>query len=152
MASSPDKETTLRKTRTWNPRADAVRDSLFQEHPDFFDARDLVQVKYEMLRRVQQDGSTVTQASATFGFSRPAFYQAQAAWEAAGLAGLVPARPGPHGPYKLSDTILRAAQAAQAAHPDWSYAQLAQWVDQEYTITIHPRTLGRALTRKRNRP
>ena len=151
MASSPEKETTLRHTRTWNPRADAVQDPLFQEHPDFFDARDLVQVKYEMLRRVRQDGNTVTHASATFGFSRPAFYQAQASWETAGLAGLVPARPGPHGPSKLSDTILRAAEAAQVAHPDWSYAQLVQWVGDEYAITIHPRTLARALTRGRNR-
>jgi hypothetical protein len=48
-----------------------------------------VQVKYEMLRRVQAEGKSVTDASAGFGFSRPSFYQALSAFERDGLAGLV---------------------------------------------------------------
>ena len=39
-----------------------------------------MQVKYEMLRRVREDGQRVSEASATFGFSRPSFYEAQAAF------------------------------------------------------------------------
>lgn len=44
----------LRSSRV-NPRPEAVSDPLFAGS-EFFDARDLVQVKYEMVRRVQIDG------------------------------------------------------------------------------------------------
>ena len=47
----PDQKTlVLKRTRTLNPRPDAVSDSLFKENP-FFDPKDLLQVRYEMLRR-----------------------------------------------------------------------------------------------------
>jgi hypothetical protein len=41
---------------------------------DFFDAHDLAQVKYEMLRRVRREGTRVSQAASSFGCSRPSFY------------------------------------------------------------------------------
>ena len=62
---------------------------------EFLDARDLVQVKYEMVRRARVDGEPVSRAAEAFGFSRPSFYAAQAALDQGGLAALVPARPGP---------------------------------------------------------
>jgi hypothetical protein len=51
-----------------NPHAATVTDAAFVGQP-FFDARDLVQVKYEMVRRVEAEGQSVTQTAATFGFS-----------------------------------------------------------------------------------
>ena len=66
-----------------------MTDPAFNGANTFFDPEDLVQVKYEMLRRVREDGQAVTQASAAFGFSRPSFYEAQVAFERAGLPGLV---------------------------------------------------------------
>src|SRR6188508_3589452 len=84
----PDaKEAALAQTRTLNPRPEAVRDEQFAS-AEFFDARDLVQVKYEMVRRVRVDGAPVTQTAAAFGFSRPSYYQAAAALAEAGLDGL----------------------------------------------------------------
>lgn len=145
MALDEEKETWLRRTHTWNTRADQVHDALFLEHPEFFDARDLVQVKYEMLRRVHHEGQSVTQTAAAFGFSRPAFYQAQTSWITQGLIGFVPDRPGPRGPHKLSATVVNAASATWAAHPDWHYRDLAAWIQEEYAITIHPRSLARVL-------
>src|SRR6266542_1672828 len=68
----------LRAARTLNPRPEAVRDEQFGSS-EFFDARDLVQVKYEMVRRVQVDGASVVAAAAAFGFSRPSYYEAAAA-------------------------------------------------------------------------
>jgi hypothetical protein len=41
----------------------------------FFDPRDLVQVKYEMVRRVRVDRQPVSRSLAAFGFSRSSFYQ-----------------------------------------------------------------------------
>ena len=84
----------LRQQGTLNPRPQDVTDDLF-ETSEFFDARDVVQVKYEMLRRVEKEGRPITEAAAVFGFSRPSFYQAQAAFEQDGLAGLVPRKRGP---------------------------------------------------------
>ena len=67
-----------------NPNAETVRDELFLSNA-FFDPRDLLQVKYEMLRRVREDGVPVSHAAASFGVSRPTWYQAQRAWKAGGL-------------------------------------------------------------------
>ena len=64
-----EKGEALRANGTFNPRAARVTDALFVKE-DFFDARDLVQVKYEMLRRVREEGMNVVQAAAAFGFSR----------------------------------------------------------------------------------
>jgi len=44
----------LREHGVLNPKPEAVRDELFQKY-DFFDTRDLLQVKYEMVRRVKKD-------------------------------------------------------------------------------------------------
>ena len=41
--------------RSLNPRPEAVRDDLFATE-EFFDARDMVQVKYEMVRRARVEG------------------------------------------------------------------------------------------------
>ena len=88
------KEAALAQARCLNPHPEQVTDAEFLAS-DFFDARDAVQVKYEMVRKVRAGGSAVTEAAAAFGYSRPAYYAAAAALESAGLDGLVPARPGP---------------------------------------------------------
>jgi hypothetical protein len=46
------KQQTLRANGTLNPHPDKIRDSLFLRD-DFFDACDLLQVKYEMVRRAK---------------------------------------------------------------------------------------------------
>ena len=94
MPKNNPKLEALRQQRALNRRPGKVTDELFAED-SFFDPRDLVQVKYEMLRRVQAEGKSVTDAAAAFGFSRPSFYQAQSAFGQEGLAGLVPQKRGP---------------------------------------------------------
>src|SRR5215472_17453730 len=74
-----------------NPHPAAVRDSLFVDNP-FFDPADLVRVRYEMVRRHEVDGQSVSEVAANFGVSRPTFYKAEEALASAGLAGLLPAR------------------------------------------------------------
>src|ERR671922_1556969 len=95
------KEQALRAERCLNPRAEAVRDEQFAAS-EFLDARDLVQVKYEMVRRARVDGEPVSRAAEAFGFSRPSFYAARAALDRGGLAALVPARPGPRRAHQLT--------------------------------------------------
>jgi transposase len=56
------KRTLLRKQGLLHPHPEAVTALLFQDS-GFFDPQDLLQVKYEMLRRVQVDQASVSQAS-----------------------------------------------------------------------------------------
>ena len=106
-AGEDPKVRALREARSLNPRPETVSDEGFASS-EFLDARDLVQVKYEMVRRARVDGQPVGRAAAAFGFSRPSFYAAQRALDEGGLAGLVPARPGPRAAHKLtgSDRLL----------------------------------------------
>ena len=63
----------LRQQGCLNPHPEQVSDELFRTR-EFFDPRDLVQVQYEMLRRVETERLPVNQSAAAFGFSRPSFY------------------------------------------------------------------------------
>lgn len=149
---TPDaKQNALRQARALYRRAHAVTDPLFKNSPDFFDARDLVQVKYEMVRRVQHDGLSVSEAAAAFGFSRPAFYQAQTALTAHGLPGLLPDRPGPRRAHKLSDAVMAMVEQARAGDPALTATRLAALVRERFGIVVHPRSIERALARRQKK-
>jgi transposase len=138
----------LRRLGVLNPRPDTVRAPWFHGST-FFDPDDLVQVKYEMLRRVREGGQRVGEASAAFGFSRPSFYQAQAAFSEAGLPGLVPERPGPKRAHKLSEAILDLLEAALIEEPSLKSAALASLLEERLGLKVHPRSIERALRRRR---
>jgi len=144
----PDpKEEALREARALNPRPEAVTAPEFSAS-EFFDARDLVQVKYEMLRQARQDGSTVSDAASAFGFSRPSFYEAKAAYEEAGIPGLLPKRPGPRRAHKLSEAIVERLVEAAAVEASLSSADLADLAHSEFGVRVHPRSVERALARR----
>lgn len=134
-----------------HPHPAHVTDPLFQTSA-FFDAHDGVQVKYEMLRRVRLDHGSISEAAAAFGFSRPAFYQAQKAFSSDGLPGLLPQKRGPKRPHKLTDEILAALAAMTTADGSVPRAgELAARLAQDFGITAHPRSIERSLTRYRAR-
>ena len=62
--SQDDKTTSLRRFRSLNPHPERVQDPLFLSNA-FFDSRDLVQVRYEMLRRVHEEGLSVSETAET---------------------------------------------------------------------------------------
>ena len=144
------KVTALRESRCLNPHPEQVTDPGFLAD-GFFDARDAVQVKYEMVRRVTVDGEPVTAAAAAFGYSRPSYYQAAAALAESGLEGLVPARPGPRGGHKLTGEILAWAQEQLAADPALRPAALTGPIAGQFGVRVHPRSIERALARFRER-
>ena len=136
----------LRAERSLNPRPEAVSDERFAAS-EFLDARDLVQVKYEMVRRVRIDGEAVTRSAQEFGFSRPSFYEAAAALDSGGLAGLVPARPGPRRAHKMSAEVVAFAQERLEAEPGLRAADLVELIEDRFGVRVHPRSIERALER-----
>ena len=103
------KREALRRQGCLHARPEQVGDPLFQQS-EFFDAHDLVQVKYEMLRRVQIEQQSVSQAAAAFGFSRPTYYQAELDFQSQGLPGLIPEKRGPRKAHKLTAEVLSYVQ------------------------------------------
>ena len=138
----------LRETGTLNPRPETVRDPKFRDG-EFYDPRDAVQVKYELLRRVAVDGTSVTDACAEYGVSRPTYYQAKAHFEAAGLAGLMPKKRGPRGPHKLRGEALACTQARPGARAPIRARALARSVARTFDLQVHPRTIERAVRGKK---
>lgn len=146
MADQDTKLRTLQQQGTLNPRPKAVRDELFLQN-DFFDSRDLVQVKYEMLRRVRTEGESVTDAATSFGFSRPSFYQAQSAFEQDGLAGLVPQKRGPKQAHKLTEEVLTFIGELRQQEPSIRLPDLVKRIQQRFDTKVHPRSIERSLLR-----
>ena len=136
----------LRAERCLNPRPEAVRDEGFRSS-EFFDPRDLVQVKYEMVRRVRVDGDAVSRTVSAFGFSRPSFYEAAAALDAGGLAALVPARPGPRRAHKLTEEVVAFARQRREQDPSVRSADLTDAIEERFGVRVHPRSVERALAR-----
>jgi transposase len=144
VVMSDEKLKALHAAHTLHPHPDAVRDPLFTSGSPFFDPRDLVQVKYELLRRVRVDGYSVSQATALFALSRPTFYAAQSAWEQAGISGLLPRSTGPRHAHKLTEEIVAELQPLA---PRLSAAELAVWLQERRGLSVHPRSIERALKR-----
>jgi transposase len=140
----------LKRTGTLHPHPHAVADPLFKENP-FFDARDLLQVRYEMLRRHRAERMSILDAAEAFGVSRPTFYQAQAAFDRNGLTGLLPKPRGPKGGHKLSLEVLEYVTELKAAQPGVTTMQCVQAVHDHFGATIHRRSLERALLRSKKK-
>ncbi len=132
-----------------NPRAELVTDALFREE-GFFDPRDLVQVKYEMLRRVGIDKRPVTEAAQSFGFSRPSFYKAKEALDQEGLIGLTPKKRGPRTRHKVSEEVLGFVKEIIAKEGRLPMAEVADRVEERFGVRIHPRSIKRAINGKKN--
>jgi transposase len=145
-APEDPKVAALARERSLNPRPERVVDAAFVASP-FFDARDLVQVKYELVRRVQVDGVSVTRAVADFGFSRPSYYAAAEALEREGLTGLLAERPGPRRSHKLDEEVvafvLEQLAVGAAARP----RELVAAIEARFGVRVHARSIERAVTR-----
>jgi transposase len=153
MAHTPgdSKLEALKKQGAVNPHPQRVHDALF-EADDFFDARDLVQVRYEMLRRVEVEGHAVTEACRAFGFSRPVFYKARAALLREGLPGLVPKKRGPRHGHKLTPEVMETVEAALTEDRSLGADALVRLVEERHGVRVHRRSMQRALARRKKKP
>ena len=115
----------------------------------FFDARDLVQTKYEMLRQVRVEHASKAEAAARFGMSRPTLYQAEAAFAREGVAGLLPKPRGPKGAHKLTPEVMAFIAEQRAGDGALHARRLAQEIEAALGLSVHPRSIERALARKK---
>jgi transposase len=133
---------------TLNPAPEKVQDPKFHDG-EFFDPHDIVQVKYEMLRRVSVESASVTSATEEYGVSRPTYYQTRASFEEAGIAGLVPRKRGPQGPHKVRGAVLAFIQEKRMGGEPIRARQLAEQIRKKFDLDIHPRTIERAVAVKK---
>jgi transposase len=149
MAARDDGKTrALAASRTLNPHPEKVTDPAFGPG-GFFDPADLVQVKYEMVRTAEAGQLPAGQAAAAFGFSRQSLYAAKAALHQEGLAGLIPSKPGPRSGHKLTGEVVSHLEELLAADPRLRPADLAAAAGQHFGVSVHPRSVERALQRRR---
>jgi|SRR5687768_8531983 len=141
----------LREFGTLNPHPEKVADPLFAQN-GFFDARDAMQVKYEMLRRVLVDGEPIASTATAFGFSRPSFYQAQDAFHEGGLQALMPRKRGPRGAHKLNPDVMLFINEARARDASLASSALVAMVRERFGIAVHVRSIERALAREKKTP
>ena len=139
------KRQALQAAGTFNPRYARVRHALFQGS-EFFDPQDLLQLKYESLRAVQQEQYSLARAASEFGLSRPTLYQAQAHFAAQGVEGLLPGKRGPRQAHKLTPEVREFLAQVQMAQPGLNARQLAARLRQRFKLKVHPRTLEKALS------
>ena len=144
--SDDPKTKALAEAGTLHPDPQQVSDELFGNNP-FFDPRDGLQVKYEMLRRVRVDGHPVSQAAASCGLSRPTYYQARKAFERNGLVGLLPDKKGPKRAHKLTAEVLAFIDVQLKAEPGLAWSDLADRVGEQFGFDVHPKSVARARAR-----
>lgn len=137
----------LRRQGALHPHPEAVHDEAFRRE-EFLDPRDRVQVKYEMLRRHRLEGRSVTEVSASFGVSRQAFYLAETTFEREGLPGLVPAPKGPRRAHKCTDEVL---DYVEQWRQELSDEPLSEAIEARFGVRIHPRSIDRALARRKKK-
>lgn len=146
---SPDpKLAALKTTSTLNRNPQAITDPQFRGD-GFFDPRDLVQVRYEMVRRHRVEDVPVAMTARLFGVSLPTAYQAHAAFEAEGVAGLLPKRRGPRHGHKLTPEVVAHLERRRREQPDWRTGDLQADLQRTFGLTIHRRSLERMLRGKK---
>ena len=138
------KEAALAASRTLHPDPGRVTDPAFSVG-GFFDPADMLQVKYEMVRRVEVDGVAVAAAARAFGFARQSVYNARRSLADGGLAALIPGKPGPRGGHKLTAEVLDHLEALLEQDPQLSYDDLAAAAAERFAVAVHPRSVRRAL-------
>lgn len=149
MDTNNERKQKLKNEGTLHPNPDRVKTDLLAKSP-FFDANDLTQMKYEMLRSVTVDDQSVAQAADTFGLSRVAFYHALKQYKSHGIAGLLPYRRGPKHPHKFTPEVMSfIGEQLQAIEglPDWSL--LSKQIEEKFGTKVHPRSVERAVKKKK---
>jgi transposase len=134
-----------------NPQPQRVQEELFCEHPEFFDADDLLQVRYELLRAHRMERMSVLGLCYRYGISRQSFYNLKDRFREHGSAGLIPEKPGPKGASKLTREVTAFARDELENNSDLSGASLACAIEAKFHVSVHKRTIEKFLRELRSK-
>lgn len=143
----------LKKAGLFNPNPEKVKDPLFLEHVNFFDPCDNLQIRYEMLRSHLIESDSVVGVCRRFGLSRQSFYTLEEKFKQEGSAGLLPKKPGPRAPSKLTVEVLEFVLHSLQAEEKIAMVEIKSQIQQKFGISLHRRTvekLCKDLTLKKN--
>ena len=138
------KEETLRRNNCFNSNHTNVRADIFRKAP-FFDSRDIVQVKYEMVRAASNGEGSIAEISSAFGFSRKSYYQINEAYQSGGLYALIPKKKGPKGAHKLTAEAAAFISEFITNKPNAKPNEISNALESETGVNVHPRTIYRYL-------
>jgi hypothetical protein len=131
----------LRRARCLHLTPERVQDERFIEQPDFFDPKDIVQVKYELLRRCEVEGRDVAPTCLEFGFSRTTYYKVQQAFLDGGLPALMGRPRGRLKPIKVTDILRGYLIAEKAKNPKLSAREMVPALEERYHVQLSERMI-----------
>ncbi len=140
----------LKNGAAFNAKAPEVRDELFLKNA-FFDPQDLVQVKYELLRKVAKEDFEVKEAVRLFGLSRQYYYKIKTSFDRKGMEGLAPEKRGPKHPFKLTDDIIGFVNKMAEEGRTATNQRIAEKVEARFKVAVHPRTIQRIRGQKKTK-
>lgn len=133
---------------TFNKNYTKVRASYFV-NDDFFDPRDIVQVKYEMLRMAQTSSKSIHEVADEFGFSRAGFYKTKSSFDSMGISALVPDKSGPRKARKLTEEHQLFIDEYLDKNPTASSESISRILHEERGLKISKRTVERYRSHKK---
>ncbi|MEA1947928.1 MAG: helix-turn-helix domain-containing protein [Thermodesulfobacteriota bacterium] len=134
----------LEKEGLINPKPERVSNSLFESN-DFFDAMDLPQVRYEMIRAARVEKMPVVKACGLFGFSREYFYKLERSFIARGYAAFLGSPRGRRPLIAINQEIVNFIVHRRIDNPKLSGEDLRQEILQLYKVECSRRTVERII-------
>lgn len=131
----------LKRARCLNSRPERVQDKYFEQQPEFFDPKDIVQVKYELLRRCEVEGKEVAPTCQDFGFSRTTYYKVHQAFFDGGLPNLMGKPRGRPNPIKLTEAVQGFLIAEKARNKSLTAREAAKILLERYQVQLTERMI-----------
>ena len=136
------KHEVLQKNGTYNKNFTKVKEQRFI-NDDFYDPRDLVQVKYEMLRAARETERSIDDIVGNYGFSRSGFYKIKSSFEKEGVSAFVPNKTGPQNARKLTKEHQQFIDSYLMDNPGTSSDSMAVILKVERGLEVSKRTIER---------
>lgn len=142
-----NKEERLKESNTYNPKCDKVTACDFIEN-EVMDSRDLLQVRYEIVRAIEYDNKPVKEICSEFGVSASTARRYVRNLKEGGLIALVPEQKGPSGPTKLSKDAADFIDTYLKNNPKASGGKVHNALENRLHPGISKRTVERYLSKK----
>ena len=144
MPNNDQKSDRLRVSGTLNRNPDRIQASIFRQD-DFFDPRDLLQVRYEMVR--SSETTTLAKVAADFGVSVPTCVRFRRRFRDGGLQALLAKPRGPRKPHKVTEEILAFIETYRRVNGSVGARRLVPVIAARFGVQLHPRSITKALER-----